>query len=97
MKTPREILLQRHREATPKLDAIRESLVSKLNNEETIGAGFPADLGAWLLGGSTKLWRELFWSCRRTWAGLATVWLGLLVFNALQTGPAAPVLAQAAV
>jgi hypothetical protein len=27
------------------------------------------------------LWRELVWPCRRTWAGLAAVWLVLIAFN----------------
>ena len=26
-------------------------------------------------------WCELIWPCRRTWAGLAAVWLGIAVFN----------------
>lgn len=27
------------------------------------------------------LWNELIWPCRRTWAGLAAVWLALALFN----------------
>lgn len=30
------------------------------------------------------LWQELIWPCRRTWAGLAAVWVAILVFNAVQ-------------
>jgi hypothetical protein len=96
MKTPREILLQRHRAAAPQLDAIREAVVRELNPPAATPAPVPVHLVSWFRDGASTLWRELFWSCRRTWAGLAAVWLGLLVFNALQTGPAAPVLAQAA-
>ena len=31
---------------------------------------------------SNKLWLELVWPCHRTWAGLAAVWVALVVFNA---------------
>src|SRR5579859_352756 len=27
------------------------------------------------------LWRELFWSCRRVWGGLAAIWLAVVVIN----------------
>jgi hypothetical protein len=29
-----------------------------------------------------NVWLELIWPCRRSWAGLAAVWLGLLAVNA---------------
>jgi hypothetical protein len=37
MKTPREILLQRHRAAEPKLDGIRQQIVASLTVEEANG------------------------------------------------------------
>jgi len=75
MKTPREILLQHHQTVTPKLDAIRQSAVANLKEcpvarEQSL----PVAL-------AFKLWRELVLPCRRTWAGLAAVWLAILVFN----------------
>jgi hypothetical protein len=81
MKTPREILLSRHQAATPKLDAIRRSVVIQLNNQETKEQSFPASLVASLLGGSNKLWLELVWPCRRIWTGLAAVWFLLAIVN----------------
>jgi hypothetical protein len=30
---------------------------------------------------AVTLWRELFWSCRRVWTGLAAVWLAVVVIN----------------
>jgi hypothetical protein len=27
------------------------------------------------------LWRELFWSCRRVWGGLAAIWVAVVVIN----------------
>lgn len=35
-----------------------------------------------------KLWRELIWPCRRTWAGLAAVWLLLLTLQLVSRDPA---------
>ena len=28
-----------------------------------------------------NLWRELFWSCRRVWTGLAVIWLAVVIVN----------------
>ncbi len=36
----------------------------------------------------TVAWRELFWSCRRIWFGLATVWGVILLLNVSQPAPA---------
>jgi hypothetical protein len=75
MKTPREILLQRHEAATPKLDAVREAALAEIT----------AKTAAKLLLARESfviiLWRELFWSCRRVWAGLAAIWITMLVVS----------------
>ena len=81
MKTPREILLARHQAKTPKLDAIRRSVVIELNNQETKEQSFPAVFVTSLLGCSNKLWLELVWPCRRIWTGLAAVWVLLFIVN----------------
>lgn len=94
MRTPREILLARHQAATPKLDAIRRVALRELNNEETKAQRWPASFVALFLGCSQKLWRELIWPCRRTWAGLAAVWLVILAFNWSHSGPGPTVLAK---
>lgn len=75
MKTPREILLQRHRAAQPRLDEIRRVAIAQL-------AKPPVARTEWLpLRALLTLWRELIWPCRRTWAGLAAVWLVLLTLQ----------------
>jgi hypothetical protein len=71
MKTPREILLKRHQATVPKLDATRrEVLNAELRAAETSPLNWPR-----------VLWRELVWPCRRIWAGMAAVWLVILVVN----------------
>lgn len=84
MKTPRDILLNRHRAAAPKLDAIRHAVVGELSHQKTKEQGFPASLAAALLGGSNKLWLELVWPSRRIWTGLAAVWVLLAIVNISQ-------------
>ena len=76
MKTPREILLQRHQAAEPKLDAIREKVVwegrrvavpeSKVTDKATL---------------PTRHWREFFFSLRWHLAGMGAAWLLILVLN----------------
>ena len=89
MKTSREILLERHRATTSKLDGIRrEVLAAELNNQETKEQSQPSNFVAWLLCCSNKLWLELVWPSRRIWAGLAAVWILICIFNFSQRDPA---------
>jgi hypothetical protein len=81
MKTPREILFDQHKNAAPKLDAIRHEVVAGLNHKDTKAQSGAANFVSWCLGGSNKLWRELIWPCRRIWTGLAVVWLLILAVN----------------
>jgi hypothetical protein len=82
MKTPREILLAQHRAAEPKLDAIRRAVVvEELNNQVTQKQSWAQTLIAWFLRCSNIFWRELIWPSRRIWAGLAAVWLVILMVN----------------
>jgi hypothetical protein len=81
MKTPREILLEQHRSAAPKLDAIRREVVGGLNNKGAKAQSRATDFAASLLGCSNKLWQELIWPCRRIWTGLAVVWVLLFIVD----------------
>ena len=72
MKTPRDILFDRHRAAVPLLDSIRAEVVSRLSPRDSVPRG------SLFLAAARKLWEELVWPCRRAWAGFAVVWLALL-------------------
>ena len=88
MKTPREILLARHQATNPKLDEIRHAVISEQACSSAAPESVkisPSPVGSVRVGFFEKLWRELFWPCRRTWGGLAAAWLALLVFNHSQT------------
>ena len=79
MKTPREILLQRHHAAEPRLDTVRRAVVESLNNEGT--KQLRTSLVSLFLGCSKTVWRELIWPNRRTWAGFAAAWVVILSLN----------------
>ncbi|HEX5399656.1 MAG TPA: hypothetical protein VFY06_11480 [Verrucomicrobiae bacterium] len=81
MKTPRDILLERHHAAAPRLDAIRRSVVRELNNQATKKRSLSAGLVALFLGCSNAVWSELILPSRRVWAGLAAVWLLIFAVN----------------
>lgn len=71
MKTPRDLLLARHRAAEPKLDVLRERVLGSALDSR------PSPFATLL----TVCWRELFWPCRRAWLGLAAAWVVILLLN----------------
>jgi hypothetical protein len=71
MKTPREILFNRHCEAETKLDEIRRNVVGELQTEVPSVASEPDAL--------TVLWQELFVACRWWWRGLGAAWCLILL------------------
>ena len=82
MKTPRDILLAQHRAAGPQLDAIRRAVVTdELNHQATKEQSGGQPLVAWFLRCSNLVWRELILPSRRTWSGLAAVWLLIVAVN----------------
>jgi hypothetical protein len=86
MKTPREILLERHRNAAQKLDVIRSEVVSaELKGVGRASRPSPFERITKTETGATPvlqlLWRELILPSRRIWAGLAAVWVLLLAAN----------------
>jgi hypothetical protein len=95
MKTPREVLFERHWAARPKLDAIRQKIVGELNNKETKEQRFPKGAVFWLLDCSNTLWRELIFPSRRIWVGLAAVWILIFIANVSMRDQAGTAMAKA--
>ena len=88
MKTPRELLLARHRAVESKLDLARQRAVAGLSgalHEQNAGRRFVAE------------WLEFFRSPPVAWGGLTAVWLMILGLNlaARETVANAPALPSA--
>jgi hypothetical protein len=86
MKTPREILLNRHQAAETRLDQIRREAIrvaadvnrrSSPVRELTFAASAFRPLAT--------LWRELVLPARMTWASIAAIWLVIGIFNLSQS------------
>jgi hypothetical protein len=76
MKTPRDILLERHRPVESKLDAIRSEVVAQCREGRRVAVAKSVLTYFPLL-----VWRELIFPSRRTWAGIAAAWVLILVVN----------------
>src|SRR5947199_411841 len=86
MKTPREILLQHHHQAQPKLDALRQEVINRTlavpaGKTREPAAKRPASLKEmWL-----TVWQELVRPSRYTWGSIAAAWIILLAVNRTMT------------
>ena len=89
MKTPREILLARHKAAAPKLDQLRRNVISELNHEGNKEPTFVT----WFLGSSQNFWRELILPRPRAWVGVAALWILIFTLK-LSTQDTSPVAAK---
>ena len=72
MKTPREILLERHQAAESKLDEIRKTAVASVDDRR-INSPAITDRG--------YHWREFLFSLRWHLAGMSAVWLVIALLN----------------
>jgi hypothetical protein len=66
MKTPREILLARHRSAEPQLDAVRRHVIDRMEQHDREGSWFRL---------FAQLCRECVGMPRFVWPGFAAIWL----------------------
>lgn len=94
MKTPKELLMSRHREAEPSLDIIRNEVLQSLKSQSIDAAQATSPQRGSVF---TALWQELFVSCRRYWMGLGTAWCAIVFFIAVsgQSGMEGRVMAVA--
>ncbi len=77
MKTPRQLLLDRHADAQASLDALRQSVVAPMRPRRR----------PWL----ELLWQELVMPIRPLLAGLSVVWVLILALHLTTRGPSADV------
>jgi hypothetical protein len=96
MKTPREILVKRHRSAEPRLDRLwADSLAPKLRFELSSATAAEPVHQNLLFAAGWKLWRELIWPNRRVWTGLGCAWVLIIVLNVASYEPSPQVAAKA--
>ncbi len=83
MKTPREVLFERHCSAERKLDGLRAQVVSTIARagRAPVAERAGAFVVLWPVRCIQKLWLELVWPARRIWAGFAFVWIALVALN----------------
>jgi hypothetical protein len=74
MKTPRELLFERHRAAEPRLDTLRQETIARF-------AKAPAVNSRSRPSAPLSSWRDLLLSLRWHLAGLSAAWLVVLVLN----------------
>jgi hypothetical protein len=86
MKTPREILLNRHQAAETKLDQIRREAVRVATDVNRRSSPVrELTFAATAFRPLAILWRELFLPARMTWASIAAVWVVIGIFNLAQS------------
>lgn len=87
MKTPRQVLFDRHRAIEPKLDALREKVLARMaaKHQDAGDARTPA-----LLPALRALLQSLRWHA----AGLGALWAIILVFHSASEAAPPPVLAK---
>ncbi len=73
MKTPRELLLSRHREIGPELNSVREQVLKTLRKDEPPQTSRPASFAAWM--------SELLGARKLVWSGLGAAWLVIIALN----------------
>lgn len=85
MKTPREIILERHRNAETKLDRIAPNKLAAIARESTnakVTEGFSAHVRFVFEG----FWTECVLPWRRVWAGMAAVWVAIFALHIATRG-----------
>jgi len=95
MKTPREILFERHRRAEVSLDHLRHKVLAGLPASGSAEASEPnRGKRQFIRAVLTKAWLELIWPSRHAWAGIAALWLTVGAANlAMKAGfqPSPPI------
>lgn len=83
MKTPRELLFEKHRAALPKLDAVREHALETIHPTNDVSSRL-------FVAAGLKLWRELILPSRHFWTTAALAWVAVIAFNMAALDDSAP-------
>lgn len=90
MRTPRQILLHRHRHVEPALDRLRRDALAqalpRVQRAEPLASGRKA----WLPPGCWLLWEDAVRPWRFAWMGLAAAWVTIFGLHLAGGGAPAP-------
>ena len=79
MKTPRELILERHRSAETRLQTMDAEQLASYARESAAQDHRRSSFSLAYAAG--KFWRESLWPWRRIWIGLAAVWVVCLALD----------------
>jgi hypothetical protein len=80
MKTPRELILERHRSAEAKLKTIRAEDLA-VCARSAAEPGRQRSPAFQLAGAALNFLQEALWPWRRAWIGMAAIWVAILAFG----------------
>jgi hypothetical protein len=80
MKTPRELILDRHQSVEAALKAIRAEDLAACTRSAA-PAGRPPPPAFDLVAAAVRFWHEALWPWRRAWIGIAATWVFILAFS----------------
>lgn len=81
MKTPRELILERHQAAEAKLERIRAEDLAACTRAAATSESGRLQPSFSLAVAARQFWRQSLWPWRQIWLGMAAVWLVLLALN----------------
>ena len=87
MKTPRELILERHRTAEAQLEKIRPEDLAAYALGSLAQPVSERCATSWLAWGVGEFWRESLRPWRRAWLGMGALWLVILAVNMAGKNP----------
>jgi hypothetical protein len=78
MKTPREIILERHQSAEAKLKLIRAADLAAFTRTADSAASVEPQPTLSLSRVVEQIWQKVFWPWRRVWGGVGATWVVIL-------------------
>ena len=85
MKTPRELILERHRSVEPALERITPATLAAYARASLATADRHLPPGIRLSCLAWTFWTESLWPWRRVWLGMSALWLLILTVNVVST------------
>lgn len=86
MKTPREIILEKHRRVETRLESLNAETLASAARESLECAPAKSASPAHALSFVERFWIEAILPWKRVWIGFAAVWVGIVALNVAVNG-----------